>query len=170
MTKLFDQKKSSPLGKGEYFATGALLDNELQGQLMRYRRSVASAYTSTSPDDIGTAICSSGPFHVSPKVDGELWFLILEDGNAFLVSPRGAVISGAIPVLDEAQPASKTVKGRTVIAGELYAAAKSGEDRPRVTDVSAALGGGAKASVDQLGFMAFDLVQVPEESYEFIIA
>lgn len=163
MTALFDKKNSTPLGKGEYYPAGSLMDKELQGQLMRYRRSVASAYTSVSPDDIGMTFSSSGSSHVSPKIDGELWFLVLGDDDPFLVSPRGAVIRGEILVIDEAKSAYKIVKGKTVIAGELFAAAKSGDDRPRVSGVAAALGGGVKAPVERLSFMAFDLVQVPEE-------
>ena len=68
---------------------------------------------------------TAGPFHVSPKVDGELWFLILDEGNVILASPRGAVIFGDIPVLLEACKAAKNIKGQLILAGELFAAAKS---------------------------------------------
>jgi hypothetical protein len=39
-----DKKKASPLGKGNYYPADSLQDSELHSQLMRYRRSVASAY------------------------------------------------------------------------------------------------------------------------------
>lgn len=166
MTTLFDKKNSTPLGKGEYYPAGSLIDKELQGQLMRYRRSVASAYTSVSPDDIGKGFSLSGSSHVSPKIDGELWFLVLDDDDPFLVSPRGAIIRGKIPILDEAKSASKTVKGKTVIAGELFAIAISSDDRPRVSGLAAAFGGGSKAPVERFSFMAFDLVHIPEKMFE----
>lgn len=166
MTTLFDKKNSTPLGKGEYYPAGSLIDKELQGQLMRYRRSVASAYTSVSPDDIGKGFSLSESFHVSQKIDGELWFLILEDDDPFLVSPRGSIIRGKIPILDEIKSSSKTLKGKAVIAGELFAIAKSDEDRPRVSGLAAAFGGGSKAPTEQFGFMAFDLVQMPEKLFE----
>ena len=166
MTVPVDKKTASPLGKGKYHPAESLQDSELHSQLIRYRRGVASAYSSVSPDDIGKNFSSGGSFHISPKVDGELWFLVLDGKEPFLASPRGAVIQGDIPLLEEAKTASKLIKDRTVIAGELFAAAKSGDDRPRVSDVASALGGGAKAPVDRLGFMAFDLVQVSDEASE----
>ena len=109
---------------------------------------------------------TAGPFHVSPKVDGELWFLILDEGNVILASPRGAVIFGDIPVLLEACKAAKNIKGQLILAGELFAAAKSGTDRPRVGDVATALSGGAKAPVERLGIMIFDIVQIMPKTDE----
>ena len=88
MTELFDASKGVSLGSGKFLSPGSLKDSELAGLLMRYRRSVASAYSSVSPDEISSSF-TAGPFHVSPKVDGELWFLILDDGDVFLASPRG---------------------------------------------------------------------------------
>ena len=163
MTELFDASKGVSLGSGKFLSPGSLKDSELAGLLMRYRRSVASAYSSVSPDEISSSF-TAGPFHVSPKVDGELWFLILDDGDVCLTSPRGAVIFGDIPVLVEAGKAAKKVKGRVILAGELFAAAKSGDDRPRVGNVATALGGGAKAPVERLGLMTFDLVQISHET------
>ena len=98
-----DKKTASPLGKGKYHPAESLQDSELHSQLMRYRRGVASAYSSVSPDDIGKNFSSGGSFHISPKVDGELWFLVLDGKEPFLASPRGAVIQGDIPLLEEAK-------------------------------------------------------------------
>ena len=80
MTELFDESTGVPLGSGKFLLPGSLQDTELAGLLMRYRRSVASAYSSVSQDKISSTF-TAGPFHVSPKVDGELWFLILDEGN-----------------------------------------------------------------------------------------
>ena len=165
MTELFDASKGVPLGSGKFLLSGSLQDTELAGLLMRYRRSVASAYSSVSQDKISPTF-TAGPFHVSSKVDGELWFLILDEGNVLLASPRGAVIFGDIPVLLEAYKVAKNIRGRLILAGELFAAAKSGADRPRVGDVATALGGGAKAPVERLGITIFDIVQIMPKTDE----
>lgn len=159
MTELFDASKGASLGSGKLLGPGSLKDAELAGLLMRYRRNVASAYSSISPDEI-FSVFTVGPLHISPKIDGELWFLIFDDGHVFLASPRGAVIFGDIPILLEARKAAKNVKGRVVLAGELFAAAKSSKDRPRVGNVATALSGGAKAPIERLGIIIFDLVQM----------
>jgi len=114
-------------------------------------------YRSVKPGEIFMGVMGA-PFHVSPKVDGELWFLIVDQGDVALVSANGKALSGDIPVLAEIRAAAKTVKGRLVIAGELFAAS-SGKGRPRVGDVAAALAGGAQAPVEKLGFLAFDLIE-----------
>jgi ATP-dependent DNA ligase len=118
---------------------------------------VVGAYRSVKPNELTTAIFG-GPFHVSPKVDGELWFLILEDSAATLISSNGKAITGDIPLLVEARTAAAKVSGRAILAGELFAAS-SGKGRPRVGDVASALAGGIDAQVDRLGFVAFDLVE-----------
>ena len=147
----------TPLGKGSWHPAGSVSDATLIAALQTYRRRVAGAYRSVKPGEIATAIFG-GPFHVSPKVDGELWFLVLEQGSATLVSNNGKAISGDIPLLEEVRPAAGKVAGRVVIAGELFAAS-AGKGRPRVGDVASALAGSAKAPVEKLGFVAFDLVE-----------
>jgi hypothetical protein len=150
-------KNASPLGKGSWHPAGSVADEALMTSLVTYRRRVAGMYRSVKPGEITTGVLGA-PFHVSPKVDGELWFLVLHDGDANLVSVNGKAISGDIPVLTEVRPAAQKVKGRVVIPGELFAAS-SGKGRPRVGDVAAALAGGAQAPVERLGFMAFDLIE-----------
>ena len=78
----------SPLGKGTLHPAGSVLDVELMTSVQTYRRRVASAYRSVKPDEIGTGIFGA-PFLVSPKVDGELWFLKIEEGSAALISSNG---------------------------------------------------------------------------------
>lgn len=148
---------ASPLGKGAWHPAGSVGDASLVTTLQAYRRRVAGVYRSVKPGEITTGVLGA-PFHVSPKVDGELWFLVLEQGQAQLVTANGKAISGDVPVLAEVRSAAQKLQGRVVIAGELFAAS-AGKGRPRVGDVAAALAGGAQAPVERLGFMAFDLVE-----------
>lgn len=152
-----DLQQGSALGKGSWFPAGSVKDETLIQNIQAYRRRVVGSYRSVKPNELATAIFG-GPFHVSPKVDGELWFLVLEDGSATLVSTNGKAISGDIPLLVEAQAAAGKLAGRAVLAGELFAAS-TGKGRPRVGDVASALAGGAEAQVERLGFVAFDLVE-----------
>ena len=146
----------TPLGKGNWHPAGSVTDDDLMSMVQAYRRRVASAYRSVKPTELSTGIFGA-PFHVSPKVDGELWFLVIAAGVATLVSSNGKAIRGDIPLLAEINAMASKVQGRAVIAGELFAAS-SGNGRPRVGDVASALAGGAAAAVERLGFMAFDLV------------
>ena len=147
----------TPLGKGTWHPVGSVTDTELMQAVQGYRRRVASVYRSVKPTELATGIIGA-PFQVSPKVDGELWFLVLTKGVATLVSSNGRAIAGDIPLLAEAMAATTKLAGRVVIAGELFAASV-GKGRPRVGDVASALAGGTKAPVDRLGFMAFDLIE-----------
>ena len=147
----------SPLGKGNWHPAGSVADSALLASIQSYRRRVTSAYRSVKPTELSTGIIGA-PFHVSPKVDGELWFMVLETGGVTLTSTTGKAITGDIPLLVEAKAAAAKVTARVVMAGELFAAS-SGKGRPRVGDVASALAGGAQAPVERLGFMAFDLVE-----------
>ncbi len=149
--------EGTALGKGVWHAAGSVDDAALLAQLQAYRRRVAGAYRSVKPEEITQAVLGA-PFHVSPKVDGELWFLVIDNGDACLVSTNGKAISGAVPLLDEVRAAAARSAARVVIAGELFAL-PAGKGRPRVGDVGTALAGAAAAPVERLGFMAFDLVE-----------
>ena len=145
---------AGPLGNGHLAPAGCITDPDLERLFTGFKRTVASRYRALSPDDLDE-YCPTGQLHVSPKIDGQLWYLMLEDGEAWLVSHRGRVIGGDIPLLNEARrgPATR-VKGRTLFAGELWCARKEG--RPRVGDVGMALSGGPDAQVARLGFFAFE--------------
>lgn len=145
------------LGKGFFHPAGSLHDAALAATLAAYRRRVAGAYRSVKPAEVSEAVLG-GPFHVSPKVDGELWFLVIEGADAWLVSANGKAISGGVPLLDEVRGVAGRCRTRVVIAGELFAVPVA-KGRPRVGDVASALAGGASAAVERLGFMAFDLVE-----------
>jgi hypothetical protein len=148
---------ANPLGDGLQSPAGSITDPELQSIVQGYKRTVASGYRALIPGEIERFIPTT-KLLVSPKIDGEMWCMVCEDGDAILVNPRGRVISGDVPVLNEAR---KTVaarcQGRTILAGELWAASKVG--RPRSRGVAAALGGGASAQTKRLAFSPFDLVR-----------
>ena len=170
----YNPKNKKPLGKGFFCEAGSTSDAMLATTLKGYKARVAGGYRALVKEDIKDAI-TAGKYFVSPKVDGELWFLIVEGKDVWLASPQGKVISGDIPILKEAAALSNKTGHRTVIAGELFAAGKKG--RPRVGDFASAIGGGKNANVDRLGFMGFDLLeggdknnQVPLENYADVIA
>jgi hypothetical protein len=152
------QTEGAPLGRGSIHPAGSVEDADLMQTVQTYRRRVTSAYRSVRPEEIGVAITGS-PYAVSPKIDGELWFLVFDgSSNCCLISSTGRAITGAVPLLDEVRSLAPKFSSRVVIAGELFAASTT-KSRPRVGDVSAALSGGAQASVEKLGFMAFDVVE-----------
>lgn len=145
-----------PLGEGVKTPLDRISDSGLKAMVSGYKRVVASRYRGLTPEDLDL-YCPPGELHVSPKVDGEIWFAVFEGDEHALVNPKGRVLHGAIPVLKEMAAVLKRSEGRTVIAGELFAV--NTQRRPRVRDVGSALGGEAAADVAKLGFMAFDLLQ-----------
>jgi AAA+ superfamily predicted ATPase len=152
MHRLIDDSMWQPLGTGLMAPAGSVTDATLAARLATYKRNVAGTYRSVSPVAIATAL-PPGPYAVSPKVDGETWFLWRDAGGAVLLSPGGKAIT-SIPVTEEA---ARLVPGWSgLVAGELYAAVETG--RPRVFDLHAALGGGSAAAVERLRFAAFDLL------------
>lgn len=156
---LFSSDSARPLGKGRQSPAGSLQDSELSALFRNYKRAVAGSYRSLSYEELTAGTIPSGPLQVSPKIDGELWFLVLDGGQAVLCSPTGRVVSGDVPVLQEASAALGRAKGRTVLAGELFAAKPPTQGRPRVGDLAAAMGGEEKAQVERLAFFGFDCLQ-----------
>jgi len=148
--------RASPLGKGRRAPAGSVTESELALRFAGYKRSVAGRYRSIAPEDV-ERVLAPGPMHVSTKIDGELWFLVLDGGDAALVSHNGKVLAGAVPLLDEARKtALPRVTRRTILAGELFAVSKG--TRPRVGDVAQSMSGEENAAVARLGFHAFDLM------------
>ncbi len=160
---LYTTDSKTPLGKG--FSTGpkSLTNLEMQRALSGYKRTVASRYKALLREEIETWL-SISEILVSPKIDGELWFLVMAEGEAFLANPRGRVVYGDVPFLVEAKEAAAKVKGLTIFAGEFFAARKEG--RPRVGDLSAAMSGGKKAGADKLAFFAFDVLSAEVDGKE----
>ncbi|MAO82972.1 MAG: hypothetical protein VX405_08950 [Myxococcota bacterium] len=151
------QGSGEQLGSGRVYPAGSVNDRELMGCLQMYRRRVASSYRGLKGSELGEL--PAGEFHVSPKVDGELWFLVKRDQSVVLIASNGRVLSGDLPLLKEASASfgSRAADG-FVIAGELFGL--SGKGRPRVGDVAALLGG--DGDVARLGYQAFDVVSVAD--------
>jgi hypothetical protein len=150
---------SEPYGKGQKAGVGALLDPELLGRLRRYKRQVAKRYRVVEPDLVERLLPDEQLF-VSPKLDGELWFLVHlpEDGAraaaTALVAYNGRVLTG-VTTLDGLE--AKLAKAPLlVIAGELVASTTTGE-RARSHHTGAAL---SESKLEpSLSFRAFDLVE-----------
>ena len=147
-----EQARWQPLGGGRIAPQGSIANRALAERLAAYKRQVAGRYRSVSPADLVTAL-PPGPYIISPKLDGETWFVRIAGGEAWLLSPSGKVI-GDVPATAEA--ARLLVGHDLLLAGELYA--NGSARRPRVHDLATALGGGVGAPVEQLGFGAFDLL------------
>ncbi|MBK7828516.1 hypothetical protein [Nannocystis sp.] len=154
---LFSVDSARPLGKGKHSPAGSITDPELASHLRNYKRTVAGSYRALVQEDLATAL-PHGPLLVSPKIDGELWFLVMDGDELFLSSPTGRVVSGDIPVLAELKAAAGRARGRTVVAGELFAVKPAGQGRARVGDLAAVMGGEDKAQVERMAFHAFDLL------------
>lgn len=153
---LYRTDDARPLGNG--FRTGleCVTDTNISRTVANYKRGVASSYLSLSIDELPQHL-PPGPCLVSPKIDGQLWYLVIDSGDAFLVNPRGRVLYGAIPVLDEARKnVVPRAKGRTILAGELWAVPESG--RVRSAGLASAMSGEADAFVKHIAFTVFDLV------------
>ena len=163
---LYRTAESRPLGGGFRTPFAAITDDMLASRVRNYRRRVASQYRSLGIDEVSSEWLR-GPMHVSPKIDGELWFMVFDDGDVFIVNPKGAVIYGDIPLLADARRFLPRTSGTTVVAGELWAISKSG--RPRVYGVKKAFAGGPDADVRRLGFGAFDLLAggIPDKTAPF---
>jgi len=148
-----EQARWQPLGTGRIAPQGSIADRALAERLAAYKRQVAGRYRSVSPADLATAL-PPGPYTVSPKLDGETWFLRVAGAEAWLLSPSGKVI-GDVPATAEA---TRLLAGRDLLlAGELFT--NGSGRRPRVHDLAAALGAGAGAPIEHLGFGAFDLLE-----------
>lgn len=156
----------SPLGDGTLSPLGSLADADLAALVAGYKKNVARRYYGIRENELDRL--PHGTLLVSPKVDGELWFLVMWEGTPVLVAPNGRVLRGALPLLQEATRTFGTRAGpKAVLAGELFVVTPSG--RPRVMDVATTLGGGG--DIARLGFMAFDVArggdgEAPAESYE----
>ena len=142
-----------PLGEGRQAPAGSLRDTGLAARLAEYKEDVARRYQSLPPDRIEQSL-PPGRIMISPKIDGETWFLYKDKHDARLLSPTGRIIE-AIGLTTEAKRLLDGWQG--LMAGELYAAVDSG--RPHVFDLHTALGGGPSAETQRLRWAAFDLLR-----------
>lgn len=149
-----DRSKAKPLGEGAFLCPeGSVLDPELSALAIAYKRT-AARYRAMTAEEIPDL--PSGELWVSPKIDGHLWLAVFEAGEVCLISHRNRVIFGDLPVLNELRErVAPNTRGRTILAGELFALRREG--RPRSGDVGAALSGGPAAQIQRLGFYIFDL-------------
>lgn len=137
------------LGKASLGGVGSYSNPNISQLLSSYRKTVAS-YIPAGPEDIDKRL--GIPLLVSPKLDGELWYLIY-DKEWMLVAPNGRTITGDLEILSKV----KTLKleESTILAGELHVIA---ETRSRIADLTLELGKADKCDTSKLGFAVFDLV------------
>ena len=151
---IFDQSSSRALGSGVLCPAGSLVDEDIARLVAGYKRNVASRYRALTPDEFEQLPAS---LWISPKIDGQTWFAVIDGDECGLVAPNGRVVTGSIPVVDELkQFAASRVTQRTVLAGELFAIQKG--DRPRCGDVASVLGSESEQEASRLGFHVFDLL------------
>lgn len=153
-----ESSSSSPIGNGRYIVNG-VADPSLRSIFSTWKRRVAGSYRAVLPYEIAVTLPNAAMW-VTTKIDGELWFLVIGDGESYLANPRGDVITGDIPLFKHIK--KDILSGRTIVAGELYAAKKG--RRSRVGNLSVAMSGGDKADTALIQFAAFDLVEANEIS------
>jgi ATP-dependent DNA ligase len=134
-------------------------DAKIKVMLDKYRNSVSSRYQSLDPNDIAKYL-TSGKYTVSRKYDGELWFLVIQDGKSVVVAPNGRMIVGGLSILDVDHPNNMFA----VIAGELHS--NNDKERERVGDISYNLAQGKLENLAKLQFSAFDLLVAPDLEWE----
>ena len=161
---LYDTKGEKKIGKAARTPNGAITDVELVQTLKVYRHRVASSYIAITSDELDSRV-PPGQLIASPKIDGELWYMIFDGKDVFLANPKASVIHGGLPLLEEAKKFVKKTKSRTIVAGELFALSKG--DRPRVGDLAAALSTGDEKDLNRVGFKAFDVVWVEDLAEPF---
>lgn len=137
---------------GQKAGVGALIDEALEKRLRNYKRQVAKRYRVVEPEQI-ERLLGTGPFFISTKLDGELWFLVKREGEVALCAYNGRVLRGTA-LVREAEARLAGVSD-IVIAGELIAETSDG-GRARVYHTGTALGDGELEGT--LRFSAFDLV------------
>ena len=102
---IFNLNNSKVLGKGQTVENNGIGSPEVLSKLLGYRKTVIAGYKSLLVDEISSDL-TPGEMHISPKIDGELWFMIIEDGEVALSNTRGRLIAGDIPLLNEIRQVS----------------------------------------------------------------
>jgi len=146
----------SKFGKGVFLSTGTYANKDLLAQLSAYRKVITNSYTLISGDEIASRL--NIPLLVSPKIDGEQWFLLFDE-EWKLVTSSGKSITGDIEVLNDAVKCN--LDKNSIYGGELHVL---GDGRTRIADLAALIGKGAKADTSQLSFAIWDLVSSPDIS------
>lgn len=146
---------SEPYGIGRRAGVGALVDPDgLLERLQRYKRQVAKRYRVVEPERMDLLLPEGETLHVSPKLDGELWFLVRRAGDVALVAFNGRVLTGVTCLTGVKERLASAPD--LVIAGELVAASP-GDGRSRSHHVATAL---SESKLEPtLSFHAFDLFE-----------
>lgn len=142
----------TPYGGGRKAPVGALADPVLLDRLQRYKRQVAKRYRVLEAGRIESGL-PKGTLWISPKLDGELWFLVKRAGEVALCAYNGRILQG-LPFLDQLA-AGLGQTGDLIVAGELLA--PIGEGRPRSHHLATALA--EERHAQSLAFHPFDLVE-----------
>ena len=111
----FRSDRGRPLGQATVNPVGSVTDPDLLASLESYRNAVATRYQAVSGAEIEERIGGS-PYWVSPKIDGELWYVCRFEDETFLAAPNGRVISGKLDILE----AATVFPPGTIVAGELH--------------------------------------------------
>lgn len=141
-----------PYAGGRKAPVGGLADAALLDRLLRYKRQVAKHYRVLESARI-EAVLPKGTLWMSPKLDGELWFLVRRGGDLALCAHNGRVLHG-IPLLKGLEAKLEGAPD-LLVAGELVAPIAEG--RPRSHHVASAFGDESLAKA--FAFHPFDLVE-----------
>ena len=144
--------KFQAYGTGRRAVIGSLSDAGLVEKLERYKRQVAKRYRVIDASRI-EQLLPKGKLWISPKFDGELWFLVRAGGDVALCSHNGRVLHGipALAGLDKIL----AKHGDFIVAGELVA--RLADRRARVQHVATAFADPAHANA--FSFHPFDVVE-----------
>jgi len=153
-----DSARMESLADGLQVGQNALVDTDLLGLARNYKKNKAARYRLLSENDI--AKLESDKLFASLKLDGQLHFLYKKGDECFLYNIKGRVVLG-LPLLAEAKQKLADVD-HILLAGELYF--QNPQGRPRVYDVTAALGSGGAGKSEKLAFAAFDLLELENAS------
>ena len=96
MSALSDLSQAGACGNGLFAPAGSIKDYDLSKLVAGYKRTIASRYRAIRPDEVD--VLPRGTLLVSPKIDGELWFLVIdgsqdEGQRVACVAPNGKVLS-----------------------------------------------------------------------------
>jgi ATP-dependent DNA ligase len=147
------------VGKAEFFPAKSFNGEKLKNEIDEFRTLVATRYQALLPSELSKHLTGS-EFFVSKKIDGELWYLFINDSETKLIAPNGRFITGDLPIINQAKTLGKNI----FLVGELHAARPN--KRERVGDVSQILAQGEKAEVDVLSFAVFDFVSSDEKNWK----
>lgn len=151
--------KSVKVGKAELFPIKSFNNQKINHEIQEFRTLVATRYQAVLPSEINKHLTGS-EFAISKKIDGELWYLFIDETGPILIAPNGRFIQGDLPVIVQAKDLPKN----TLLVGELHSARPN--KRERVGDVSQILAQGEKAEVEVLSFAVFDFILSSDKSWK----